>query len=308
MQLIDNQNNPIKKPIKTINLTLFIEKVKFFPNGKLKLKYYCDVFGRLQGPFEAHNENGLLEKANYINNVLHGLYETYSQNNCLMMKTTFVNDKMNGVCKYLNENGELSSVYNYRHDILHGLCEEYYENNQLYFKTNYSDGKLHGLYEKWYPDGKIQERLNYYYGMYHGLYEKWYPDGKIQEKINYYHGMYHGQFEYWRDDGSKLTLGNYRYGNIHGIQETYGTRFKNRNYAYNGELHGLCEAWMDKQLIRCINYSHGQFHGICKFDKNSTDYYFYGNRINEHVYNDIIKLISVLEIQQLNSIIVGYFF
>ena len=68
----------------------------------------------------------ILEKINYKNGIIDGLYEQYHNNGLLFSKINYVNGKTNGV-------GEL-----------------WYENGRLYKKFYSKDDKPDGLYEIWH--------------------------------------------------------------------------------------------------------------------------------------------------------------
>jgi antitoxin component YwqK of YwqJK toxin-antitoxin module len=104
------------------------------------------------GEYKKWSDDGkLIEKCNYVNGLLDGIYESYAGNKYFK-------------CVYVS-------------GLANGLCEEYYNNGKKMIRYYNVNGFKHGLYERWSNDILIVI-CTYDMGFVRGLYEEYNLYGK----------------------------------------------------------------------------------------------------------------------------------
>lgn len=106
--------------------------------------------------------NRILNKDEYIKN---GLY-IWKIDDKIIEKCNYVNGKLDGLYERFYINGIPYERTNYKDGIYQGTCEFWYDITGKKMKTmNFENGKLHGLYKYWDQNGKLIEDIYYNNGI-----------------------------------------------------------------------------------------------------------------------------------------------
>lgn len=121
LQTVDSIHN-----LKCLKCDRIIEKNEYIKNGT----------------FIHKNGEKIIECTNYVNGVLHGLYERFYLNGIHYERTHY----KNGIC--------------------HGPCEFWYDITGKKMKDmHFENGKLHGAYKYWDQNGKLVEDFYFNHGI-----------------------------------------------------------------------------------------------------------------------------------------------
>ncbi len=111
---------------------------------------------------ECQECNRIIKKNDYIKN---GIF-IFRLGNKIIEKTNYVNGKLNGLYERFYLNGIHYERTNYKDGILHGTCELWYDITGKKMKSmNFENGKLHGSYKYWDQNGKLIEDFYFNQGI-----------------------------------------------------------------------------------------------------------------------------------------------
>ncbi len=115
----------------------------------------------------------------YLENLKHGLSNTYYKDGTLQSSIPYKKGKKDGTAKFYNEQGNIKTIVRYengreidRDDVnkTHngkkiGVWKEFYPNGKIKNESYYSKGKLHGLYKEYDLQGKLKLTYRYQEGV-----------------------------------------------------------------------------------------------------------------------------------------------
>ncbi len=138
-----------------------------------------------EGLLEKYNQEGILvEKAEYINDTLHGSRIIYSEQGDTQIVETYLMGSFNGPFKAYYENGNIELIGHYRNDTMHGIWKKYYPSGGLMENVTFENNRENGPFVEYYENGKLKAEGEYYKGdNEHGLLRLYNEDGKLIRKM-----------------------------------------------------------------------------------------------------------------------------
>ncbi len=106
--------------------------------------------------------NRNIEKNEYVKN---GTF-IYKCGDKIIERTNYVNGKLDGLYERFYLNGIHYERTNYKDGVYHGICEFWYDITGKKMKSmNFENGKLHGAYKYWDQNGKLVEDFYFNHGI-----------------------------------------------------------------------------------------------------------------------------------------------
>lgn len=210
-----------------------------------------------------YNDGKISIKANYLNDVLHGLKTTYYFGGNIQSAENYTNGYKTGKCKYYYKSGQLShegyfdtlmqfNKYSKKWEIKQvadGLSRSYYENGSKKNQIKYVKEKKNGKCIEWYESGKLKAKNFYNNDVLSGKQITYFSNGNIEKKYEVYYEydsikkynkmLYNGDYQEYFENGRPKTKGFYRNYLKHGDWLEYSQDFLTSSGKYkNGYLIG----------------------------------------------------------------------
>lgn len=215
----------------------------FFPNDKVKSEQVY-FHGNLNGTSKKYNSNGGLKSVENFNKgeevkpiakkdlkitktknaegytlkgvikneIKHGLFKVYDENNKLIKQEFYKNDTLffsgfvdtlnnkNGLWVYYHSNGNIKKKGNYLNNQKTGEWIFYYKNQNIEQKGNYLNGIPQGKWIWWYENNQTRREEEYIRGKINGLVYEYDSLGNIITEGNFVNGIKEGSWKYVYND------------------------------------------------------------------------------------------------------------
>lgn len=260
-----------------------------FSNGRFgnaTTNSYNLVNGAYDGKFVQKDKSGaLIIDADFVNNVRHNMYKSYSPSGKIFGETQYYCGRKNGAEKSYDFAGNLRIYQEYSFGEEFGKTIRYYQNKNKMAEYNYLDGELEGDYTYFNQKGEpvvtlfyVGDCLKYYVRKDNtgALTEKVpvtmetaeivssYPNGKPAIKYNLVKGSIDGPFAIYGDDGKPQYEAHYKTGMLHGARTEYfanGKVYKKERFLDNN-YEGLQEYFsQDGKPIVSVDFKNDEYHG-----------------------------------------------
>ena len=176
--------------------------IAWFDNGRLQ--FTRDVKnGHPYGFCEYADLHGMfLERTNYKNGLLSGLYEKFHKKNY--------------------EDDQLIIKCYYKKGLTHGQYEHFYSDGTPFIKCHYIKNKKNGQYEKFYKGDKIKIRTQFIDNTLDGVFETFYLEKCTHRiKAHFIKGKLDGMCEFWSANGIQIAKIEFKNGFLNGIYEIF---------------------------------------------------------------------------------------
>lgn len=171
------------------------------------------------------NEGGIIEEANYKNDVLKGKRVKYKvhgkkskgKDNRIykpMLIEHYKNGKLDGVFKNYYANGILQESSVYQNGIKNGISLWYHKTGELLSEFQYKNGVLVGSSKTYYPNSQIKTESNYVASKLTGIYKEYHDNGTIKLEGQYLKGKKDGIWQYYDVNGEKNKKEWYKLGDL----------------------------------------------------------------------------------------------
>jgi len=239
-----------------INIIMELENITVYLNDKILLQKYSYLNNKLHGLYNSYWKNGKIKKScEYIDGKLHGVFKEFYENSNLQKSCTYNNDKLNGVYKEFYENSQIKKSCSYIDGKLHGVYKEFYENSNLKIFCNYIDGNIIGDYKEFYENSNPRIYCVYIKEGIHGEYYKYYDiktnSTSVVEELSFYMwGEKYGEsIEYYKSGKVKIIC-NYSKDELDGEYIEYNENrdiIKERRY-FRGEIEFAVESAVESAV------------------------------------------------------------
>jgi len=151
--------------------------------------YYLDEQLRRQGVYQTfHYNNQTSTKCHFVDDVLHGPYNSWFSSGIPCESTVYSNGNRDGLYQSWHYNGQLWESRVYQNTFIQGEDLTWYDNGQLHGQYNYTNSQLNGKSTVWYPNGTIKKQCFYLDDIWHGEYISYDPYGDIKSHLIYNNG------------------------------------------------------------------------------------------------------------------------
>ena len=211
----------------------------------------------------------LQAKETYVDNLRHGIWETYHGNGVLALRQQYANNQLSG--PYLAQNSEGLVIEQGRLDAngeRQGRWQTFYDDGTPERDEYYAAGRLHGESLTYYPNGQLSLKGQYSEGLRQGTLVHYGDTGVKLEEENYLDGKHDGPQRYFNRTGILVSELNYKAGLQAGVQKTYYDdgkakkviRYHEETLADNGQypLHGMQQVFDTAgNLVKTEDYDLG---------------------------------------------------
>lgn len=237
----------------------------WYPNGQIENQFTLDSISRKQGKYTEYNEEGrVVTLANYRNDKLHGLNETFYANGVKRSEATYTEGRLEGTYTEWFDNGNTMKQEHYRMGRKDGSSAEYFENGKMRSEFTWKDDQKTGAYKLYNEAGVLLESGNLLRGDKEGLTEYFFPSGQKMAEKNYSSGKLNGAYKTWFANGQPHESGYYAYGKKDKDWTIYyeNGKIKESSNWSNGEWNGAyAEYYGNGQLKTKGSYVSGKEEG-----------------------------------------------
>ena len=125
-------------------------------NGKITEKYAVNKENQKHGEYLSYINGVLSTKANYKNGKLHGERLIYHTNGQVEIEESYEDDVLVGLYKSYSINGTLVQEANYKKGVMQGMLKTYYNDGHLKEEVTMVDNQENGPFKEYHPNGKIK--------------------------------------------------------------------------------------------------------------------------------------------------------
>lgn len=115
------------------------------------------VKGKYNGIINEYNDDQLLSRGQYTNDLLNGIYTAYFDDGSIRQTIPYVNQMKDGNSYTYYKSGEIHSITHYANNLKHGQEIVYDKNGNERSKCNYEKGKRNGKYVEYLNDKPLIE-------------------------------------------------------------------------------------------------------------------------------------------------------
>ncbi len=255
----------------------------FHENDDISKVVYFDLTGKpidtvstYHGEITIPNPNGktYLAKNNFMNDVRHGISQSFYLGERISATSTYSNGELQGLMKNYYENGQISNITKYVNGKRDSVATSYRMNGNVASRTNFRNGLREGLTEEFHPDGSLHFRVNYSGDELEGEVKKFLPNGDLYAVFYFDKGILVG-YSYSNDKGGLVPKININ------TDANIVCYFKNGKKSFagvlkNGVWHGDYQVFNAKgEIVEFAQYDYGTQIGDYKFNFSAEQPYFF---------------------------------
>ena len=171
----------------------------------------------------------------YQNGKRNGLYIEIDNTGGITQRAEYLNDQLHGSVYTWYKGGHLSEMKSYKNGVLDGKQMLCYDRGGTQEEAEYKDGKRHGV-TTWYNEaGNKRMSITYSNGAFEGVQQTFYPDGALKSEKEYHNNMLNGTVKEFYEDGSLKSEAIYKDGQMKGKEKKYPEPKKEDKAIDNGD-------------------------------------------------------------------------
>lgn len=203
---------------------------------------------------EFHEDGTYIVKGEYKDDLKHGTWIYYQENNKAGLYEQFQEGKLHGQYKQWHLNGNVAVVTNYQEGVMNSFYHSYYSNKQIKDSCTFDNGKLYGKsvsyyengqkksvgeyksgrpisdYKFWDENGQLRQHLPYRFGYLNGTVLKYHANGKISESYGMKNDTLNGEYLTYYPNGKTKTKARYKIGVLQNGAQYFDSTGKKMNY------------------------------------------------------------------------------
>lgn len=221
----------------------------YYESGQLLQRGNRDQQGRYQGMVFRYHENGQVHREiPYLDGLVHGVYNIFSQEGQLLRKQHVQQQKRHGKDLHYHANGKLRIEAHYVAGNKEGATKRWNADGILLRREHYKNDKLTGLSEEFYADGELKSSREFDNGKSVGEHQSWSADGTLQ------------RYRLYDQEGKELIQRVYRKdGSLQRKKEQlvadFGPAMVDEEYNAAGQLTSRTTTSEDKVWYRSERYN-----------------------------------------------------
>jgi uncharacterized protein len=194
------------------------------------------------------------ERAEFLNDSLHGLYEFYHPNGALSYKCTFVNGQKEGNAQTFFASGKISEEAFYRQGHLWGRYITYHKNGKISSESWFKNGDKDSIKTSYDAKGRVMSIENYKAGKLDGLYQTFHSNGKIELSSLYKDDEKVGQWKSYNRNGQLLAISTFINGKREGVSETFfdDGKLQSTGFYKDGEADGESKRFYESGKVEIV--------------------------------------------------------